>query len=95
MTAAQLKSRTAKDLAQLAKRKGIAGWHSMRKDELVQALIRFSKTESARRNGSNGSHDSVSARKNGKSLETEPSRNGHSHGNGDRSATSKAKSAKT
>jgi hypothetical protein len=95
MTAAQLKSRTAKDLAQLAKRKGIAGWHSMRKDELVQALIRFSKTEAAKRNGSNGAHDSVSARKNGKSLGTDPSRNGQSHGNGDRSAPSRAKSTKT
>ncbi len=95
MTAAQLKSRTAKDLAQLAKRKGIAGWHSMRKDELVQALIRFSKAESARRNGSNGSHDSVLARKNGKSLEADPPRNGQGHSNGDRSAPSKPKSAKT
>lgn len=40
MTASTLKSYTAKDLAQMARSEGIAGWHSMRKDELVAALVR-------------------------------------------------------
>ncbi len=56
MTVAQLKTRTVKDLATLAKRKGIAGWHAMKKEELIQALVRLSKAERARakRNGTNG-----------------------------------------
>lgn len=40
MTASTLKSYTCKDLAQMARSEGITGWHSMRKDELVAALVR-------------------------------------------------------
>lgn len=40
MTAATLRSYTAKDLAQMAREHGVAGWHSMRKEELILALIR-------------------------------------------------------
>jgi hypothetical protein len=40
MTAATLRSYTAKDLAQMARERGVAGWHSMRKEELIRALIR-------------------------------------------------------
>ena len=43
ITAAGLKERTRDDLAQMAKRKGIAGWYSMRKDQLVRALLRAAK----------------------------------------------------
>lgn len=43
ITAATLKSRTSKDLAAMAKRKGISGWHAMRKDELVKALVKDAK----------------------------------------------------
>lgn len=39
MTAATLRSRTAKDLAQMARQNGVAGWHSMKKEELVGALM--------------------------------------------------------
>ena len=46
ITAATLKSRTSKDLAAMAKRKGISGWHAMRKDELVKALVKDAKTAS-------------------------------------------------
>lgn len=94
MTVAQLKSRTAKDLAQLAKRRGIAGWHSMRKDELVQALLRFAKTEATKRNGSNGCHATASTKKNGKPASNGQARNGNVGANGDRAAPAKAKSAK-
>jgi hypothetical protein len=38
MTAATLKSMTLKDLAQLAKRRGVRGWQTMRKEQLVKAL---------------------------------------------------------
>ena len=34
-----LRARTCKDLAQMAKKKGISGWHSMRKEQLVRALL--------------------------------------------------------
>lgn len=79
ITVAQLKSRTAKDLAQLAKRKGIAGWHSMRKDELVQALLRHSKGNRSKRAAVNG----ATAKRNGKAAGQ--SRNGK-HSNGSPSA---------
>ena len=38
-----LKSYTAKDLAQMAKREGVAGWHSMRKEQLINALTKLEK----------------------------------------------------
>lgn len=68
MTVAQLKSRTAKDLAQLAKRKGIAGWHSMRKDELVQALLRHSKSTRCKRVASRVVSNGAAVKKNGKAV---------------------------
>ncbi len=43
ITAASLKSHTSKDLAQMARKKGVAGWHSMRKDELIKALVKLAK----------------------------------------------------
>lgn len=51
ITAASLRERTSKDLAQLAKKKGVTGWHSMRKEQLVRALLRLadaSKSKSGR-----------------------------------------------
>ncbi|MGO8750012.1 MAG: DUF4912 domain-containing protein [Thermoguttaceae bacterium] len=72
MTVAQLKTRTVKDLAAIAKRKGVSGWHAMRKEELIQALAKLSKADVAhsKRNGANGCSGSVppsfSAKKNGK-----------------------------
>ncbi len=48
ITAAKLKIRTVKDLAAMAKKKKIAGWHSMRKDELVGALLKQAKAQAAR-----------------------------------------------
>ena len=41
LTVAKLKTRTVKDLASMAKRKGIAGWHSMRKEQLIHALAKL------------------------------------------------------
>lgn len=43
ITAASLKSQRSKDLAQLAKQKGVAGWHSMRKEQLIKALLKVAK----------------------------------------------------
>ncbi len=59
MTAATLKAHTAKDLASMAKRKRVPGWHSMRKDELVKALLKQARAES--RNGKAGSKKADSA----------------------------------
>ena len=40
ITPVNLNERTRKDLEQMAKRQGIAGWRDMRKDQLVRALKR-------------------------------------------------------
>ena len=53
MSVAELKTRSAKDLATLAKNKGVTGWHSMRKEELIRALTRLLKLHGPKR-GSNG-----------------------------------------
>ncbi len=45
MTPATLKSHSHKDLAQMAKQGGVRGWHSMRKDQLVQALVTAAKAK--------------------------------------------------
>jgi hypothetical protein len=43
LTPAALRDYTLKDLAQMAKKRGVSGWHSMRKDQLVQVLARLEK----------------------------------------------------
>lgn len=40
MTSASLKAKPVRDLARLAKQHGVAGWHAMRKDQLIRALVR-------------------------------------------------------
>jgi len=55
MTAASLKEYTVKDLAQMAKDRGVAGWHSMRKDQLVRALVKTERSGSSRNRGSSKS----------------------------------------
>jgi len=45
MTPAALKSYSHKDLAQMAKQGGVRGWHSMRKDQLVKALLMTTKAK--------------------------------------------------
>lgn len=51
MTAADLKNRSARDLASIAKKKKVPGWHAMKKDELVKALLRQKRHETIRTNG--------------------------------------------
>lgn len=44
MTTASLKEKPVRDLARLAKQHGVQGWHSMRKDQLIRALVRKAKS---------------------------------------------------
>ena len=53
-TAASLKAHTSKDLAQMAKKKGVSGWHSMRKDQLVKALLKVAKQKEKEKSGTLG-----------------------------------------
>src|SRR5688500_6194866 len=50
MTADTLKSYTLKDLVKIAKQRGVNGWQSMRKEQLVKALVKVSKASAASRN---------------------------------------------
>jgi uncharacterized protein len=59
MTASSLQNHTLKDLAQLARSEGVAGWHSMRKEQLIRALVNHTKRKqrskrSTSRNGTRG-----------------------------------------
>lgn len=63
MTAADLKSRTVRDLASMARRKKVPGWHAMKKDELVKALLQRARIESRRRLGENHAKPTAVARK--------------------------------
>ncbi len=54
ITAAKLRTETVRDLAGMAKRKGVSGWHSMRKEQLVRALVRCTKTSAAKKESSAG-----------------------------------------
>jgi len=44
MTTASLKDKPVRDLARMAKQHGVPGWHSMRKDQLIRALVRRAKS---------------------------------------------------
>ncbi len=48
MNAANLKTRTVKELAELARKKKVLGWHDMRKDDLVRAILRKARQAEAR-----------------------------------------------
>lgn len=47
MTSASLNARNSKDLADMARRRGVRGWHSMRKDQLIRALLRLATAKAA------------------------------------------------
>ncbi|MDB4412918.1 DUF4912 domain-containing protein [Pirellulaceae bacterium] len=48
ITQASLKSQTAKNLTQLAKEKGVPGYYSMRKDDLIKALLKLTKKKATK-----------------------------------------------
>ncbi|HTQ38176.1 MAG TPA: DUF4912 domain-containing protein [Pirellulales bacterium] len=47
MTAQTLRARSLKDLADMARKRGVNGWHAMRKDQLVRALLHVAKRAGA------------------------------------------------
>ncbi len=70
MTTASLKEKPVRVLARLAKQQGVSGWHAMRKDQLIQALVRKAKSGRSRATSqaalpasrsSSGSHKPVPA----------------------------------
>lgn len=80
ISVAKLKTRTAKDLAAMAKRKGIAGWHDMRKEALIRALIRAAGKEGAPAKkglSTNGSKSSAAKRSSKRKVD-----GNHSNGDG-------------
>jgi hypothetical protein len=62
MTADTLKSHTRKELASMARRRRVGGWHGMKKQELIDALLAVEKRN---RNGARGKRNG-SGRTNGK-----------------------------
>ena len=98
MTEAELRSRTRKELAEMAKRRRIAGWSPMRKDELIKALIAAGGSKRRRATGRRPSQSTKRAatRRNGsKSVASKPTIGGtharnistetlHSEKNGER-----------
>jgi len=65
ITAAELTLHTVKDLAEMAKKKGISGWRSMRKQELIEALINAARKEARQRKSKQKSSAGRSARAGG------------------------------
>ena len=45
ITAASLNAQKSKELAQLAKSNGVSGWHSMKKSDLIKALLKIARNE--------------------------------------------------
>ena len=83
ITTTKLKMRTVKDLAEMARKKGVSGWHSMRKDQLIKALLKQAKSDGpsvAKRAKANG---------NGKAA-TAMLVHSNGHGNGDAACKAKA-----
>ncbi|MBD3672051.1 MAG: DUF4912 domain-containing protein [Planctomycetaceae bacterium] len=75
MTFEKLKVRTRKELAEMAKKKRVSGWHGMKKDELIEALLEIhsdrKKSRSAKSSPKSKSDDSTNSRKPRRRLASE------------------------
>ncbi len=63
MTADALNDCNKRHLAQLAKEKGITGWHAMRKDQLIRALSSSRSAPSGNRKKKTVLHAAVASRR--------------------------------
>ena len=61
MTAETLNSYSAKDLAEMAKNRGVPGWHGMRKEQLIKALVKAARQKSNKVRGREVSRGSAPA----------------------------------
>lgn len=65
MTATKLRSRTVKELAALARKKKISGWHAMRKEALIRALVNRHRAEGRQKREAGSSKGSKAVVTNG------------------------------
>lgn len=63
ITADSLRTQTCKDLAQIAKKHKVDGWHSMRKEQLVMAILRVVQKKSQKKSSGRNGSQAASARK--------------------------------
>jgi uncharacterized protein len=94
ITTTSLKTQTWKDLADMAKSKGLPGWSSMRKDELVRALVRAAKVKARARMKAAMRAPAAKSKKLARTatlrrslsrssvMKTSVMKNGHAHANG-------------
>ncbi|MHB1033685.1 MAG: DUF4912 domain-containing protein [Pirellulales bacterium] len=84
MTAATLKTYTLRDLTELAKKRGVQGWHAMKKDQLVTALVKVAKSQAAK--AKQGKKPATALRR---SAAARPGTNGTSRNGTSRNGTSR------
>jgi len=77
MTSDHLRSHTAKDLGQMARKAGITGWHGMRKEELIRALLVTARQRASKHKHRNGTATSGKLRRASKRSPAVKSSNQH------------------
>lgn len=73
ITEAKLRSESAKDLAQMAKSKGVQGWHAMRKEELIKELLKLAKRKATAKKKSAAKSSTTTASPSAKSTRSSKS----------------------